>query len=96
MTTVPADNSMNSYLALLSFAEGFRTSSPPDLKSCLQCLLAAVNLPIDIRSLLKTHLQIVKLLLSSTDNVLVAQSHVEKAVSLVVFVSSATSNRPVT
>lgn len=90
MTTVPAENSMNSYLALLSFAEGFRTSSPPDLKSCLQCLLAAVNLPIDIRSLLKTHLQIVKLLLSSTDNVLVAQSHVEKAVNFGLVVFAAT------
>ena len=81
MTSIPVENSQNSYLALLSFAEGFRTSSPPDLKSCLQCLLAAVNLPIDIRSLLKTHLQIVKLILSSTDNLIVAQSHCEKAVN---------------
>lgn len=78
MTTVTAENS---YLALLSFAEGFRTSTPPDLKSCLQCLLAVVNLPIDIRSLLKTHLQIVKLILNSTDNIVVAQSYCEKAVS---------------
>lgn len=76
-TTIPPENS---YLALLSFAEGFRTTTPPDLKSCLQCLLAAVSLPIDVRSLLKTHLQIIKLVLNNTDNILVAQSHCEKAV----------------
>jgi len=69
----------NSYLALLSFAEGFRTSTPADLKSCLQCLIAAINLPIDIRSMVKTHNQIVKILLYNTDNITVAQSYCEKA-----------------
>jgi len=75
-TTLPPENS---YLALLSFAEGFRTTTPPDLKSCLQCLLAAVSLPVEIRSLLKTHVQIIKLVLNHTDNIFVAQSHCEKA-----------------
>ena len=81
-TTIPPENS---YLALLSFAEGFRTTTPPDLKSCLQCLLAAVSLPIDVRSLLKTHLQIIKLVLNNTDNILVAQSHCEKAVKKIIY-----------
>lgn len=77
-TIIPAENS---YVALLSFAEGFRTTTPPDLKSCLQCLLAASNLQLDVRSLLKTHLQIVKLILNHTDNIHTAQSYCEKAVS---------------
>jgi len=76
MTTIPEENS---YLALLSFAEGFRTTTPPDLKSCLQCLLAVINLNVDFRSKLKTHLHIIKIILNNTDNILVAQTHCEKA-----------------
>lgn len=75
----------NSYLALLSFAEDFRTTTPPDLKSCLQCLLAAISLPIDIRSSLKTHIQIIKLILNHTDNYNIAQSLCDKAVSYFLF-----------
>ena len=76
MSTLTVDNS---YVALLSFAEGFRTSQPPDLKSCLQCLLAALNLPISVRAMAKTHLQIANVLLNHTTNLNLAQSHCEKA-----------------
>lgn len=75
-TVIPPENS---YVALLSFAEGFRTTTPPDFKSCLQCLLAASSLQIDVRSSLKTHLQIVKIILNHTDNINTAQSYCEKA-----------------
>ena len=76
---VPVDSC---YIALLSMAEGFRTSQPPDMPSTLQCLMAILNLPgVTQRMMAKTHLQIGNLLLQNSSNFDLAKSHLEKAVS---------------
>lgn len=75
---IPAENC---YVALLSLAEGFRTSNPPDYQSTLQCLMAILNLHTLPRNMAKTHLQIGHLLLNHANNLDLAQSYLEKAVS---------------
>ncbi|RWS16437.1 MAU2 chromatid cohesion factor-like protein [Dinothrombium tinctorium] len=79
MSVAIADNSC---VALLSLAEGFRTSSPPDIQSCLQCLLSILNIPTHPRIAAKTHLQLGNMLLQYTTNLDIAQSHIEKAWAL--------------
>lgn len=76
MAVIPSENC---YVALLSLAEGFRTTQPPDMESCLQCLLAILNIHTHPRNIAKTHLQIGHLFLLHTSNLDLAQNHLEKA-----------------
>lgn len=71
----------NCYVTLLSLAEGFRTSSPPNIKNAVQCLQAVLNLPVDHYTLAKTHLQLGDLIMRHTSNIDIACRHLEDAVS---------------
>lgn len=74
----PTDN----VVALLSLAEGFRTSQPPDIRSCCQCLLAVLNLNNVYPLILgKTHLQLGYLIMNNTSNHEIAFKQFESAVS---------------
>lgn len=70
-------------LALLSLAEGFRTSNPPDIPSTVQCLLALLNLRPAQARFASTNLQIAKLLMQHTNysDSTVVKGYLEKAVS---------------
>lgn len=73
-------------LALLSLAEGFRTSNPPDIPSTVQCLLAILNLrPIATLRVASTNLQIAKLLLQNApqSDSSIVKGFLEKAVSTI-------------
>lgn len=68
------------YLALLGLAEEFRTMNPPNIRNCIQCLLAIFNLKQPPKIEARTHLQLGNILLQYTKNTDLAQSHLEKAV----------------
>lgn len=70
------------YLSLLGLAENFRTSNPPNIKSCIQCLQAVFNFRPPPRVEARTHLQLGNILLIHTKNIELARSHLEKAVSI--------------
>ncbi|XP_066590231.1 MAU2 chromatid cohesion factor homolog isoform X2 [Prorops nasuta] len=67
------------YLSLLGLAENFRTSSPPNIKSCIQCLQAVFNFKPPQRVEARTHLQLGNILFTHTKNVDLARSHLEEA-----------------
>ncbi|XP_074034188.1 mau2 sister chromatid cohesion factor isoform X3 [Leptinotarsa decemlineata] len=67
------------YLSLLGLAEHFRTSSPPMIKLCVQCLQAVFNFKPPQRVEARTHLQLGNILLSHTKNVDLAKNHLEQA-----------------
>ncbi|XP_046399087.1 MAU2 chromatid cohesion factor homolog [Ischnura elegans] len=67
------------YLSLLGLAENFRTSSPPNIKLCIQCLQAIFNFKPPPRVRARTHLQLGNILLTHTKNVDLARSHLELA-----------------
>lgn len=69
------------YHALLSLAEGFRTSDPPDMWSCMQCLMAVLNLlPAGCKYLARTNLQIGRVMLREGVGALdYARSYLEKS-----------------
>nr|CAH7753038.1 unnamed protein product [Callosobruchus chinensis] len=67
------------YLSLLGLAEYFRTSSPPMIKMCIQCLQAVFNFKPPQRVEARTHLQLGNILLSHTKNIELAKSHLEQA-----------------
>ncbi|XP_013781785.1 MAU2 chromatid cohesion factor homolog [Limulus polyphemus] len=67
------------YLTLLGLAEEFRTMNPPNIRNCIQCLLAIFNLKPPPKMEVKTHLQLGNILLQFTKNTDLAQSHLEKA-----------------
>ncbi|KAI4504166.1 hypothetical protein M0802_000637 [Mischocyttarus mexicanus] len=67
------------YLSLLGLAENFRTSSPPNIKSCIQCLQAVFNFKPPPRVEARTHLQLGHILLTHTKNIDLARSHLEQA-----------------
>lgn len=69
------------YLSLLGLAENFRTSNPPNIKSCIQCLQAVFNFKPPPRVEARTHLQLGNILLTHTKNIDLARSHLEQAVS---------------
>ena len=76
-------NAENLYLALVSMAEEFRTQNPPDIRNCVQCLFAILNLQVPYQAIeAKTHLQIGSLLIEHTNNLDHAKSHLKKAVFL--------------
>lgn len=76
------NHQQNCYHALLSLAEEFRTHQPPDIRSCIQCLMAVLNLPPPLNPLIeiKTNLQLGRLIMQETSNVDIAQNHLDKAV----------------
>jgi len=75
-----AINNESCYLALISMAEEFRSQSPPDIRSCVQCLFAILNLGSHPAIEAKTHLQLGNILMQLTNNFDRSQSHLEKAV----------------
>lgn len=69
------------YLALVSMAEEFRTQNPPDIRNCLQCLYAVINIRVPFPAIeAKTHLQIGSLLLEHTTNIDLAKDQLKRAV----------------
>lgn len=68
--------------ALLKLAEEFRTKSPPDHKSCVQCLLAILNFPVPAAVAAKTNYQIGLIIYKRTSNNNVAQNYLEKSYEL--------------
>ncbi|KAM9322339.1 MAU2 chromatid cohesion factor homolog isoform 3-T3 [Pholidichthys leucotaenia] len=67
------------YLALLGFAEHFRTSSPPKIRLCVHCLQAVFQFKPPPRVEARTHLQLGSVLYRHTKNSELAQTHLEKA-----------------
>ncbi|CAG9133956.1 hypothetical protein JYU34_014642 [Plutella xylostella] len=67
------------YISLLGLAEHFRTSNPPDIKSCIQCLQAVLNFKPPQRVEARTHLQLGNILLTHTKNIDLARTHLEKS-----------------
>uniref|UniRef100_A0A8C5E2Q6 MAU2 chromatid cohesion factor homolog n=1 Tax=Gouania willdenowi TaxID=441366 RepID=A0A8C5E2Q6_GOUWI len=67
------------YLALLGFAEHFRTSSPPKIRLCVHCLQAVFQFKPPQRIEARTHLQLGSVLYHHTKNSDLARSHLEKA-----------------
>ncbi|XP_066986043.1 MAU2 chromatid cohesion factor homolog isoform X2 [Macrobrachium rosenbergii] len=70
------------YLSLLGLAERFRTQDPPNIKSCLQCLQAVLNLRPPPKVEARTHLQLANLLTQYTHNTQLARDHLEQAWNL--------------
>uniref|UniRef100_A0AAY4ELE8 MAU2 chromatid cohesion factor homolog n=1 Tax=Denticeps clupeoides TaxID=299321 RepID=A0AAY4ELE8_9TELE len=69
------------YLALLGFAEHFRTSSPPKIRLCVHCLQAVFQFKPPQRVEARTHLQLGSVLYHHTKNSDLARSHLEKAIA---------------
>ncbi|KAG7259980.1 hypothetical protein CRUP_026537 [Coryphaenoides rupestris] len=67
------------YLALLGFAEHFRTSSPPKVRLCVHCLQAVFQFKPPQRVEARTHLQLGSVLYHHTKNTELAKGHLEKA-----------------
>ncbi|XP_022913885.1 MAU2 chromatid cohesion factor homolog [Onthophagus taurus] len=67
------------YLSLLGLAEHFRTSNPPMIKLCIQCLQAVFNFKPPPRVEARTHLQLGNILLTHTKNTDLAKTHLEQA-----------------
>uniref|UniRef100_A0A8C5ATN0 MAU2 chromatid cohesion factor homolog n=1 Tax=Gadus morhua TaxID=8049 RepID=A0A8C5ATN0_GADMO len=67
------------YLALLGFAEHFRTSSPPKIRLCVHCLKAVFQFKPTQRIEARTHLQLGSVLYQHTKNIELARTHLEKA-----------------
>lgn len=65
--------------ALFNLAEEFRTKQPPDLKSCMQCLLAILNLPVSQYVIAKTNYHLGSLIYKYTFDTQIAQTYLEKA-----------------
>uniref|UniRef100_A0A3Q2CM36 Cohesin loading complex subunit SCC4 homolog n=1 Tax=Cyprinodon variegatus TaxID=28743 RepID=A0A3Q2CM36_CYPVA len=61
------------YLALLGFAEHFRTSSPPKIRLCVHCLQAVFQFKPPQRIEARTHLQLGSVLYHHTKNSELAQ-----------------------
>lgn len=76
------------YLSLLGLAEYFRTSSPPMIKLCIQCLQAVFNFKPPQRVEARTHLQLGNILLNHTKNIDLAKNHLEQAWMLSQSISS--------
>ncbi|KYQ56901.1 MAU2 chromatid cohesion factor like protein [Trachymyrmex zeteki] len=67
------------YLSLLGLAENFRTSNPPNIKSCIQCLQAVFHFKPPQRVEARTHLQLGNILLTHTKNIDLARYHLDQA-----------------
>lgn len=69
-----------SYSGLLGLAETFRTSNPPKIRQCIQCLQSVFHFQPSPAIQARTHLQLGWLLHTHTKNVDLARSHLEKSV----------------
>ncbi|CAG0879449.1 unnamed protein product [Cyprideis torosa] len=67
------------YLALLGVAEWFRTTSPPQIKRCIQYLLAIFKFSPPPKVAARTHLQLGIILMRHTKNIDMAKYHLESA-----------------
>ncbi|KAA0719559.1 MAU2 chromatid cohesion factor -like protein [Triplophysa tibetana] len=67
------------YLALLGFAEHFRTSSPPKIRLCVHCLQAVFQFKPPQRVEARTHLQLGSVLYHHTKNSELARTHLDEA-----------------
>ncbi|XP_013110899.1 MAU2 chromatid cohesion factor homolog [Stomoxys calcitrans] len=78
-TTTTTTSQDACYISLLGLAEYFRTSQPPDIKKCIQCLQAlfTFNPPSKVEA--RTHLQMGQILMTYTNNVDMARGHLESA-----------------
>ncbi|KAM7379217.1 hypothetical protein PAMP_004782 [Pampus punctatissimus] len=76
------DASERWYLALLGFAEHFRTSSPAKIRLCVHCLQAVFQFKPPPTIEARTHLQLGSVLYRQTKNSELAQTNLEKAISL--------------
>lgn len=70
------------YISLLGLAEHFRTSNPPNIKKCIQCLQALFTFKPPAKVEARTHLQLGQILITHTTNVDMARNHLEQAVCL--------------
>ena len=71
-----------SYTALVGLAEYFRTSQPPRIRECIQCLQASLNIGLPAILDAKVRLNVGKLLLLQTNNLGHARSHLQQAASV--------------
>lgn len=69
------------YISLLGLAEYFRTSNPPNIKKCIQSLQALFTFKPPLKVEARTHLQMGQVLMAYTNNIDLARSHLEQAVS---------------
>ena len=76
------------YAALLGLAEHFRTSNPPDVKHCVHCLQTVFTFKPTPSIEARTHLQIGTVLSNHTKNIDLALSHLDRAVSIFVVMTS--------
>lgn len=67
------------YISLLGLAEYFRTSNPPNVKKCIQCLQALFTFHPPSKVEARTHLQMGQILMAYTKNIDLARNHLEKA-----------------
>lgn len=74
------------YLSLLGLAENFRTSNPPSIKLCIQCLQAVFTFKPPPRVEARTHLQLGNILLTHTNNIDLARTHLERAVCTLLYI----------
>lgn len=83
MAAIAGSGNDVTYLGLLGLAETFRTSDPPKIRQCIQCLQSVFQFQPSSAIQAETHVQLGRLLHSHTKNIDMARSHVEKAVSLI-------------
>ncbi|XP_034489170.1 MAU2 chromatid cohesion factor homolog [Drosophila innubila] len=67
------------YISLLGLAEYFRTSQPPNIKKCIQCLQALFTFQPPSKVEARTHLQMGQVLMAYTCNINLARQHLEQA-----------------
>ncbi|KAM8704497.1 hypothetical protein ACLKA7_009014 [Drosophila subpalustris] len=67
------------YISLLGLAEYFRTSQPPNIKKCIQCLQALFTFQPPSKVEARTHLQMGQVLMAYTLNINLARQHLEQA-----------------
>lgn len=67
------------YSGLLGLAETFRTSNPPKIRQCIQCLQSVFHFKPSLAIQARTNLQLGRLLYAHTKNVDLARSHLEKS-----------------
>ncbi|KAI9577115.1 MAU2 chromatid cohesion factor homolog [Glossina fuscipes] len=83
LQTVGSNNATTSqdacYISLLGLAENFRTSQPPNIKKCIQCLQALFTFQPPSKVEARTHLQLGQILMAYTNNTDMARTHLEAA-----------------
>ncbi|XP_017873801.1 PREDICTED: MAU2 chromatid cohesion factor homolog, partial [Drosophila arizonae] len=81
VSTAPASQDA-CYISLLGLAEYFRTSQPPNIKKCIQCLQALFTFQPPSKVEARTHLQMGQVLMAYTCNIDLARRHLEQAWSI--------------